>query len=181
MSLLDRLRPKWQSADAEVRAQAVRELPKDEVELLTAVAQQDADPRVRRIALKKLESPRLLLSIADTDGDQALRSFARKRARQLLVHIACDERDIEESKRALALLTRPTGLSSRSGPISKSFAPRRSMRLPTTRRSPKSCARRRTPGCAFGLTKITSPQALKKVVIDEASGTTPSRRWRSRT
>src|SRR3989304_10422707 len=92
MSLLDRLRPKWQSADAEVRAQAVRELAKSEVELLAAVAQQDPDPRVRRIALKKLESPRLLLEIAETDKDESLRSFARKRARQRLGPIACDAR-----------------------------------------------------------------------------------------
>lgn len=172
MSLLDRLRPKWQSADAEVRAQAVRELPKDEVELLTAVAQQDADPRVRRIALKKLESPRLLLSIADTDGDQALRSFARKRARQLLVHIACDERDIEESKRALALLT--------DAPDRVAVAER--ARFPELRAQAfdtlidddalfEVVRKAKDPDVRVrALAKITSPQALKKVVLDEASG-----------
>ena len=105
MSLLDRLRPKWQITDAEVRAQAVRELPRSEVDLLTGVARQDPDARVRRIALKKLDSPRLLLDISESDGEPALRSFAAKRARQILVKIACDKRDVEESKRALDLLS----------------------------------------------------------------------------
>jgi len=172
MSLLDRLRPKWQSADAEVRAQAVRELAKTEVELLTAVAQQDPNPRVRRIALKKLESPRVLLEIADTDGDDALRSFARKRARQLLVHIACDERDLEESKRALALLT---GASDRVAVLERARFPElRALAFDTltdddalfeiVRKAKDPDVRVRALG------RITSPQALKKVVLDEASG-----------
>ncbi len=172
MSLLDRLRPKWQSADAEVRAQAVRELPKDEVELLTAVAQQDPDPRVRRIALKRLESPRLLLSIADTDGDQALRSFARKRARQRLVHIACDERDIEESKRALALLT---DASDRVAVAERARFPELRAQAFDTLTDDDALfevvRKAKDPDVRVrALAKITSPQALKKVVLDEGSG-----------
>ncbi len=171
MSLLDRLRPKWQSADAEVRAQAVRELPKGEVDLLSAVAQQDPDPRVRRIALKKIESPRLLLEIADTDGDEALRSFARKRARQRLVHIACDQRDLEESKRALALLTE----------ASDRVAVAERARFPEVRASAfdllteddalfEVVRSAKDPDLRVrALAKITSPQVLKKVVLDEAS------------
>ena len=104
MSLLNRLRPKWQNTDPDVRADAVRHLGKDEVELLTAVAQGDVDPRVRRIAFKKLDSPRLLLEIADSDENESLAAFARRRAAHLLIDIACDDRDLEESKRALGLL-----------------------------------------------------------------------------
>jgi hypothetical protein len=172
MSLLDRLRPKWQSADAEVRAQAVRELPKDELELLTAVAQQDPDPRVRRIALKKLESPRLLLSIADTDGDQAIRSFARKRARQRLVHIACDERDLEESKRALALLT---DAPDRVAVAERAHFPELRAQAFDTLTDDDALfevvRKAKDPDVRVrALAKITSPQALKKVVLDEASG-----------
>jgi len=170
--LLDRLRPKWQSADAEVRAQAVRDLPKSEVDLLSAVAQQDPDPRVRRIALKKLDSPRVLLAIADTDGDDALRSFARKRARQRLVHIACDERDLEESRRALALLT---DASDRVAVAERAHFPElRALAFDAltddealsevVRKAKDQELRLRA------LAKITSPQALKKVVFDEASG-----------
>ena len=172
MSLLDRLRPKWQSADAEVRAQAVRELPKGEVDLLAAVAQQDPDPRVRRIALKKLESPRLLLSIADTDGDEALRSFARKRARQRLVHIACDERDLEESRRALALLT---DASDRASVAERAHFPELRAQAFDTLTDDDALfevvRKAKDPEVRLrALAKITSPQALKKVVFDEASG-----------
>jgi hypothetical protein len=172
MSLLDRLRPKWQSADAEVRAQAVRELPKSEVDLLAAVAQQDPDPRVRRIALKRIDSPRLLLSIADRDGDEALRSFARKRARQLLVHIACDDRDLEESKRALDLLSEA---SDRVSVFERARFPEvRSLAFETltdedslfevVRKSKEPEVR------VQALARISTPQSLKRVVLDEASG-----------
>jgi len=172
MSLLDRLRPKWQSADAEVRAQAVRDLPKSEVDLLSAVAQQDPDPRVRRIALKKLDSPRVLLSIADTDGDDALRSFARKRARQRLVQIACDERDIEESKRALALLT---DASDRIAVAERARFPELRAQAFDALTDDEALAEvvRKAKDQELrvrALARITSPTALKKVVFDEASG-----------
>jgi hypothetical protein len=172
MSLLDRLRPKWQSTDAEVRAQAVRELPKGEVDLLTAVARQDPDPRVRRIALKKLESPRVLLELAEKDVDESLRSFAGKRARQILVKIACDKRDLEESKRALSLLT---DASERIAVAERAHFPElRSLAFDSltdddslvelVRKAKEPEARARALG------KITSPGGLKKVVLDETTG-----------
>ncbi|HXV60673.1 MAG TPA: DUF349 domain-containing protein, partial [Vicinamibacteria bacterium] len=105
MSLLDRLRPKWQNTDPEVRAQAVKDLDRNETELLTSVATEDPDLRIRRMAIKKLDAPRLLLDVAERNDDPAVKRFARSRARQILVRIACDERDASESKRALALLS----------------------------------------------------------------------------
>ena len=77
MSLLNRRRPKLRNSDPDVRAEAVRELEKEEVDLLTAVAQTDTDIRVRRIAVKKLESPLHLLEISEKDEDESLRAFAR--------------------------------------------------------------------------------------------------------
>jgi Domain of Unknown Function (DUF349) len=172
MSLLDRLRPKWQSADSEVRADAVRELDKTEVELLTAVAQQDADPRVRRIAVKKLDSPRVLLELAEQEADQGLREFIRKRARQMLVSISCDGRDLEESKRALALLTHATD---RIAVIERAqFAELRGLAFEAM---PDDAAlaevvKRVKDGevRSRALERIRSPQALRKVVVDDASG-----------
>ena len=68
--MLDRLRPKWQHSDTEVRAEAVRKLGKEDSELLSAVAQSDDDARVRRIAVKKLDDPKLLLKIGENDPDE---------------------------------------------------------------------------------------------------------------
>jgi hypothetical protein len=171
MSLLDRLRPKWQSPDAEVRAQAVRELPKGEIDLLAGVARQDPDPRVRRIAVKRIESPRLLLELAESDADESLRSFARKRARQILVQIACDERDVEESKRALALLSEASDRvavaeRARFSEVRASAfdALDEDALVEVVRRAKEQDLRVRA------LAKIASPQALKRVVVDEASG-----------
>jgi hypothetical protein len=172
MSLLDRLRPKWQSTDVEIRAQAVRELDKVEVELLTAVAQQDPDPRVRRIAVKKLESPRLLLELAEKDQDVGLRSFALKRARQFLVHIACDRRDLEESRRAFALLSEA---SDRVTVLEKAhFAEIRTAAFDALTDDDalvEVVKRAKDPELRSGaLDKIRGPQALKKVILDESSG-----------
>ncbi|HSF15569.1 MAG TPA: DUF349 domain-containing protein [Vicinamibacteria bacterium] len=105
MSLLDRLRPKWQNTDPEVRAEAVKSLDRNETELLTSVAIEDPEIRIRRMAIKKLDAPRLLLDVAERNDDPSVKQFARARARQLLVRIACDDRDAGESKRALALLS----------------------------------------------------------------------------
>ncbi len=171
MSLLDRLRPKWQSADSEVRAQAVRELPTNEVDLLASVAQQDPDPRVRRIAVKKLESPRLLLSIAASDGDESLRSFARKRARQQLVHIACDDRDLEESKRALVLLS---DASDRIAVAERAHFPEVRTQAFETLTGDEALfevvRKAKDPDMrARALASISSPQTLKRVVVDDAA------------
>ena len=112
MSLINHLKSKWLHSDPEVRARAVRELDKEEVELLASIARNDAEPKVRRIAIKRLETPRTLLEIAKDDADDGVREFAQHRAGQLLVQIATDERDLEESKRALALLDEPQHLVS---------------------------------------------------------------------
>jgi Domain of Unknown Function (DUF349) len=172
MSLLDRLRPKWQSADSEVRAEAVRQLDKSEVELLTAVAQQDADPRVRRIAVKKLDSPRLLLELADEEADGPLREFIRKRARQMLVQISCDGRDLEESKRALALLT---DAADRIAVVDRARFPElRALAfdsLSDDAALAELVKRVKDPELrSRALERIQSPPALKKVVLDDASG-----------
>ncbi len=104
MSLLDRFRPKWQHSDTDVRAAAVRQLGKEDSELLGAVAQGDPDPRVRRIAVKKLDDPKLLLEISREDDDDNLRGFAKERANAILVEIAVSDEDSDQSERALALI-----------------------------------------------------------------------------
>ena len=172
MSLLNRLRPKWQNSDPDVRADAVRQLDKSEVELLVAVAQQDSDPRVRRIAMKKLDSPRPLLEIAEADEDPALRAYAKERARHLLVQIACDARDSEECRRALALLGEPEDLA---GVVDKAHFPEVRDAAFEALASDEARAvfvrRGKDPELrARALQGVESPQALKSIVLDEAAG-----------
>jgi hypothetical protein len=106
MALLDRLVPAWRHSDPEVRAAAVRELGKDAAETLAAVARDDADARIRRIALKKVDNPELLLEIARTDGDEELRALAGARAGEMLVERAISRQPEETCARAVAELTR---------------------------------------------------------------------------
>lgn len=78
MPLLDRFRsrPAWQSKDPEIRASAVRQLRPDQQDLLHAIAREDEDPRVRRLAVRKLTEPATWAAIAREDADAGVRSEA---------------------------------------------------------------------------------------------------------
>jgi hypothetical protein len=104
MDLLQRLRPKWRNPDPEVRAAAVRELGTEDQDVLGTVAREDADPHVRRIAIKKLDRPELLLSIATDDREPPLRELAAERAREVLVAIASRSGAIGDAEAAVASL-----------------------------------------------------------------------------
>ena len=112
MSIISRLTSKWLHSNPQVRAQAVKELDESNVEILTSIANNDSETKIRRIAIKKIKSPRTLLEIARNDTDTAVCQFALQRAEYLLVKIAVDNRDLEESKRALTLLKKPQHLVS---------------------------------------------------------------------
>jgi hypothetical protein len=105
MSLLDRLRPRWHHSDPQVRVAAVRELGREEHQLLAAVAEHDEDARVRRAAIKKLADAAALLAVADRDPEEALRRLARERAVALLTDAAMSDGDVGACERALARLS----------------------------------------------------------------------------
>ena len=172
MSLLNRLRPKLKNNDPDVRAEAVRELEKEEVDLLTAVAQTDTDIRVRRIAVKKLESPRHLLEISEKDEDESLRTFARTRARQLLVQIGCDNRDVEESQRALGLLEAPSDIAAVADKAHFDNVRASAFEALTDDSALAELVRRsKNPELrSRALERIREPVSLKSIVLDEDSG-----------
>ncbi|MBI3399973.1 MAG: DUF349 domain-containing protein [Acidobacteria bacterium] len=78
MALLDRFRahPGHKHPDAAVRLAFVQELPLEERELLTEVAREDADPKVRRAAVAKLLVPPALAGVARDDADEGVRAHA---------------------------------------------------------------------------------------------------------
>src|SRR6185369_5599083 len=104
MAFLDRLLPAWRHRDAEVRATAVRQLGQDSQDVLVSVARTDSDPRVRRIAVKKLDDPELLLEIGRSDADEDTRVLANARAEELLLERATANGMIADCLSALARL-----------------------------------------------------------------------------
>lgn len=78
MGILEKLRPqpRWKHADPAVRAAAVYELGPDEAEALRALAREDAEPRVRRAAVNRLDDLAVLADIARTDPDEEVRGDA---------------------------------------------------------------------------------------------------------
>jgi hypothetical protein len=99
-TLIERFRskPEWQHADPAVRADAVLRLPASEREVLLALAREDADPRVRRAAVRKLAEADVLAGIASSDADDGVRDEAEAR----LAHLAVHERDEATARAAVA-------------------------------------------------------------------------------
>ena len=66
MALLDRFRaqPRQKHADPAIRLAFVDEVPIDERALLTEIAREDEDARVRRAAVLKLMEPSALATVA---------------------------------------------------------------------------------------------------------------------
>ena len=82
MGILERLRPqpRWKHSDPTVRAAAVYDLGPEEGDVLRALAREDAEARVRRAAVARLDDVAALGEIARTDPDVDVRNEA---ARQL--------------------------------------------------------------------------------------------------
>jgi hypothetical protein len=79
LSILDRFRrqPEWKHRDPVVRAEAVRRLATAEHhDLLVGFAQADADPAVRRAAVRKLADPEIVAALARADADEGVRQAA---------------------------------------------------------------------------------------------------------
>ena len=91
MSLLDKFRPEWKHTDAEVRADAVRQLGPSAKQTLAEIARTDADAKIRAIAIKKIEDVGLLREIAASDSDAKVQAVAQDRAHQLLLDSALGE------------------------------------------------------------------------------------------
>jgi hypothetical protein len=78
MGILEKLRPhpRWKHTDPSVRAAAVYELGPDDAEALRALAREDAEPRVRRAAVTRIDDPTVLADIARSDPDDDVRAEA---------------------------------------------------------------------------------------------------------
>lgn len=113
-SLIDRLigKPEWQNPDPSIRAEAVLRLPAAEREVLLAIAREDAEPRVRRAAAKKLSDIETLSELTGSDEDQTVRDEAAAR----LVHLAAHASEEKGGTAALAALreARHLGVVARS-------------------------------------------------------------------
>ena len=78
MGILEKLRPqpRWKHADPVVRAAAVYDLGPDETDALRALAREDADARVRRAAVNRIDDLTLLADVVRTDPDEDVRNEA---------------------------------------------------------------------------------------------------------
>ena len=78
MGILEKLRPlpRWKHADPTVRVAAVYELGPDDLGALHALAREDAEARVRRAAVTRIDAVDVLGEIGRTDPDEEVRAEA---------------------------------------------------------------------------------------------------------
>ncbi len=67
------------NTDALIRAKAAREWPVEDQPALERLATQDADPRVRQVAVRRLKSSTLVLQVLNADLDAHVREEAQER------------------------------------------------------------------------------------------------------
>jgi len=105
MGILEKLRPtpRWKHTDPSVRVAAVYELGGDEGEALHGLAREDAEPRVRRAAVTRIDDVAILGEIARTDPDEDVRAEAVRGLAGVAAEADEVEHAIEASRQLLAL------------------------------------------------------------------------------
>jgi HEAT repeat protein len=105
MGILEKLRPqpRWKHADPSVRVAAVYELGPDDNEALHALAREDAEPRVRRAAVTRIDEVAVLGDIARTDPDEDVRAEAVRGLAGIAAEADDPGQAIEASRQLLAL------------------------------------------------------------------------------
>jgi hypothetical protein len=119
MSFLDRfkIQPRYKSTDPEQRVAGVQELtdsPEDAA-VLVSLAREDADPRVRRAALARVQDAAVLAGLAGSDADPAVRAELVER----LARLATSSDSTEAALAALTALTdqKQLGIVAKESPI----------------------------------------------------------------
>jgi hypothetical protein len=152
MALLDRFRarPGWQSPDPQVRVAAVRQLGAEQSDVLASIARADADPRVRRAAVQRLDDPAALAERAKDDADESVRQEAASR----LLHMAEAAEEPAAAEAAMAGL----------GDARQLAALARAARLPSTRAA--AVARLEDPRALATVAKTAPDPATRQAALD---------------
>jgi hypothetical protein len=102
MGILEKLRPqpRWKHADPGVRVAAVYELGPDESDVLHALAREDAEARVRRAAVTRIDEVSVLGDIAASDPDEDVRAEAVRG----LAGVAAEADDLTQASEAVRQL-----------------------------------------------------------------------------
>jgi hypothetical protein len=95
-----RTQPRWKHADPGVRMAAIYELGTDEQPVLSGIVRDDAEARVRRAAVSRLDDTTVLGDVLRTDPDTDVRGEALRR----LVGLAAEASDADMARAVVAQL-----------------------------------------------------------------------------
>jgi hypothetical protein len=103
MGILEKLRPapRWKHADPAVRMSAIYELGAEDGDALRTLAREDADARVRRAAVVRIDDVPVLMDVARTDPDEDVRAEALRN----LVGLAAETDDPSRARTVVEALT----------------------------------------------------------------------------
>ena len=111
MAITDLFKPNWKHSDVSVRTKAVRGLDSSETELLIQIAETDAEPTIRELALNRVEDPEALTRLAAKVADKELAAQARQRANNLRISIAIEPDDQRPALAALEAIEDASALA----------------------------------------------------------------------
>ncbi len=106
MGILNFFRPEWQHSNPEVRKKAVLRLDNSDTSALSSVALNDADPKIRNIAIKKLSDTNALQNVLAKETDLSNKHEAEVRLQELWANILKNFREVptDKEKEALKLI-----------------------------------------------------------------------------
>lgn len=106
MGILNFFRPEWQHSNPEVRKKAVLRLDNSDMSALSSVALNDADPKIRNIAIKKLSDTDALQNVLAKETDLSNKHEAEVRLQELWANILKNFREVptDKEKEALKLI-----------------------------------------------------------------------------
>ncbi|MBI2566900.1 MAG: DUF349 domain-containing protein [Candidatus Schekmanbacteria bacterium] len=91
MALLDMFRPKWRHSDEAVREDALRTLGSDDLQTVVEIAESDPSPRIRRLALSRIENPEVLERLLHSEPDHEVKKAASDQAQAAYLALALSE------------------------------------------------------------------------------------------
>lgn len=98
MGFFNLFRPDWQNSNPEVRAAAVARLDASNQNALSSVAANDADPKIRNIAIRKITDAEALQKILATETDLSNKHDAEIRIQEILADHIKNFREVPGKK-----------------------------------------------------------------------------------
>ncbi len=107
MAIIDLIRPKWKNSDPKIRLEAVKEMDKDQMEILRQVARDDPDTDVKIAAVLKISDENFLKDLISENKDARLTGVIKEKLNAIRKDVVLKSGDIDLQKSVMAKIDDP--------------------------------------------------------------------------